>query len=149
MPPCADQQSDVVVGVLWALEPWAAAHPEFVVGGNEVGMVLGGETRGADAAVWRRDRVGASTGKYRRVPPVLAIEVAGTDEGESELRQKAVWYLGHGVTVVWLVMPETREVIILRAGAESRHGREELLPAHPELPELRPSVAAIFRQLAM
>jgi hypothetical protein len=34
---------------------------------------------------------------------VLAVEVAGADEGDSEkaLREKADWYLGGGIAVVW------------------------------------------------
>jgi Uma2 family endonuclease len=146
-PPCGDEQADVVVGVLWAFQPWADRHPEFVVGGNEAGMILGGETRGADAAVWRRDQVGPATGKYRRVPPVLAVEVAGADEGEAELREKGRWYLSNGVAVVWVVLPETREVVVLTSDGESRHGRDHHLPQVPELPDLQPSVASIFRQL--
>jgi hypothetical protein len=34
------------------------------------------------------------------VPPVLAVEVTGREEGERQLRDKARWYLGAGVPVV-------------------------------------------------
>src|SRR5438270_12659570 len=68
MPPCADRQQDTTADVITVLGIWRKAHPEFVVAGNEAGMLLGGDARGADAAVWRRDAVGTYEGKYRRVP---------------------------------------------------------------------------------
>lgn len=89
MPSCGYVQQDVCPPLLALLFAWAESHPGFVVAGNEAGMLLDGEVRGADAAIWRREAVGAHTGRYRRVPPLLAVEVGGQDEGEVELRQKA------------------------------------------------------------
>ena len=146
MPPCGGIQQEVATDVTRLLADWADSHLEFAVGSNEAGMLLGGEVRGADAAVWRRGEAGTASG-LRRVPPVLAVEVAGQDEEENALREKAGWYLAAGVCAVWLVLPETREVIVVTAGRESRHPRGERLPARPELPGLEPEVAAFFRQL--
>jgi Uma2 family endonuclease len=147
MPPCGDVQQDVTVDVAYLLRAWSQAHPDVVVGGNEAGMVLGGEMRGADAAVWRRAELGPHTGGFRRVPPVLAVEVAGQDEGEPELRVKAGWYLGRGVEVVWLVLPESREVVVLTAAADHRARMGQRIPQHPALPGLEPEVRAVFAQL--
>jgi Uma2 family endonuclease len=147
MPPCGDLQQGVAVGVTVVLGTWGESHPEFFVGGNEAGMRLGQDTRGAEGAVWRRDQLGPFTGRYVRVPPILAAEVAGTGEGEPELRDKARWYLSRGVQVVWIALPRTREVIVLHPDGESRHGVGERLPPHPALPELEPEVARFFRQL--
>lgn len=58
MPPCGDDQQDVSASVTGVLEAWNLDHPEFVVGGNEAGMILDGEIRGADVAIWRRDALG-------------------------------------------------------------------------------------------
>ncbi|HZA50715.1 MAG TPA: Uma2 family endonuclease, partial [Myxococcaceae bacterium] len=131
MPPCGDVQQDVAMSVAHVLMRWSQEHPEFVLGGNEAGMILGGETRGADAAAWRKADVGVHTGGFRRVAPVLAVEIAGLDEGEPELRAKARWYLGHGVACVWLVLPETREVIVFGEAGESRCATGSRLPSHP------------------
>ena len=147
MPPCGDTQQFVCISVAGLLDAWSQLHPEFAVGGNEAGMILGAEVRGADAAVWRRRDLPQRSGGYQRVPPVLAVEVAGLDEDEAELREKARWYLAHGVGVVWLVLPETREVIVIRPGAETRARRGERLPPHPDLPGLEPEVDRFFRQL--
>ena len=82
-----------------------------------------------------------------RVPPILAVEVGGREEGEPELREKARWYLGHGVAVVWLVLPKARELIVVTAGGETRHAVGYRLPPHPALPGLEPAVERFFRQL--
>lgn len=148
MPPCGDTQQFVAADTVFVLRAWAEAHSDFVVGGNEAGLLFAtGDIRAAEAAVWRRADLGPRTGGFQRVPPLLAVEVAGQDDSESELKEKALWYLARGVRAVWLVLPETREVLVMRPGVESRHRSGESLPSHPDLPHLQPEVAAFFRQL--
>ena len=147
MPPCGDEQQDVAASLVGLLEPWSVAHPEFVVGANEAGMILGGEVRAADAAVWRRDHAGPRTGGYRRSAPILAVEVAGRDEGEAELLPKARWYLEHGVAVVWIVLPLAREVIVVDGAGQTRLGTDDAIEVRDELPGLTSPVARLFRQL--
>jgi Uma2 family endonuclease len=146
-PPCADVQQDVAVDVVYVLRLWSSRHPGFVVGGNEAGMMLGGDIRAADAAVWSRAAAGASVGRMRHSPPLLAVEVAGQDEDEPVLREKASWYLEHGVRVVWLVHPAAREVLVLSSGSDQRCAVGARIPAHPALPELEPRIAEFFAQL--
>jgi Uma2 family endonuclease len=147
MPPCADVQQDVAVDVVYVLRLWSSRHRGFVVGGNEAGMMLGGDIRAADAAVWSRAAAGPSVGRVRHSPPLLAVEVAGQDEDESVLRDKAGWYLEHGVSMVWLVLPAAREVVVLSSSLEQRCALGARIPAHPALPELEPRVADFFAQL--
>ena len=147
MPPCGDIQSDVVSDVMRILLGWQDAHRGFKVATNEAGIRLAGASRGADAAVFRREDLGDYTGGFRRVPPVLAVEVAGQDEREPHLRAKAAWYLSVGVGLVWLVLPTTREVVVLTVHDESRL-RTGRLPVHDALPDLRPAVDDFFLQLA-
>jgi Uma2 family endonuclease len=149
MPPCGGVQQVVVVDVLTTLRLWQESHRDFFVGGNEAGMLLGGDVRAADAAVFRRaDLAGSIPTGYPRVPPVLAAEVGGQEEGEPELRAKAQWYLARGVGVVWLVLPATRDVVVLRQGSDSRHCEGGRLPPAPALPDLEPEVQRFFAQLA-
>jgi Uma2 family endonuclease len=147
MPPCGDIQQPVCTDVTTELGNWVRAHPEFVVGSNEAGMLLGGEVRSADAGVWRRSDTDPPTGKLRRVAPVLAVEVAGEDEDEDDLLEKARWYLDHGVVVVWIVLPEPREVVVVTQSSTTRHGRGERVAAHAALPDLAPRADALFAQL--
>jgi Uma2 family endonuclease len=147
MPPCGDEQQDVVASLVGVLEPWSADHVGFVVGANEAGMILEGEIRGADAAVWRRGDAEPRTGGYRRKAPILAVEVGGRGEDEAALRGKAEWYLSRGVSVVWNVLPSTREIVVIDVHGETRHGVGSELPSRPELPDLRVTVDRVFRQL--
>jgi hypothetical protein len=57
MPPCGDLQQASVTDVVVTLGSWVRAHPGFFLGTNEAGMRLGGATRAADAAIWRRSDV--------------------------------------------------------------------------------------------
>jgi Uma2 family endonuclease len=147
MPPCGDVQQPVCTDVTTELGNWVRTHPDFVVGSNEAGMLLGGEVRAADVGVWRRSDTDRPTGKLRRTAPVLAVEVAGEDEGEDNLHEKARWYLDHGVALVWLILPEQREVVVVTRDATSRYGRGERVAPHGALPDLAPPVDALFAQL--
>ena len=147
MPPCGRIQHGVSVSVVGILDRWQEERPDFFVGGNEAGMMLGKDVRGAEGAVWRRVAVLPLTARCIRIPPILAVEVGGREEGEPELREKAQWYLGRGVAVVWLVLPKTRDVVVVTASGETRHAVGDRLPPHPALPGLAPSVERFFRQL--
>src|SRR5262249_15511776 len=129
-----------------ALGEWVHAHPEFVLATNEPGMILGMDVRAADVGIWRR--VGNVEAGFVRVPPVLAVEVAGRDEGERELRSKVRWYRDRGVPVVWIVLPSEQEVLVVTESGEHRARRGHRIPRHPLLPGLTPNVDELFVQLS-
>jgi Uma2 family endonuclease len=149
MPPCGDEQQDTVTDVVIALGAWVRSHTGFVLGTNEAGMRLAGATRAADAAIWSRTDAGAYTGGLRRVPPILAVEVAGdaTNDSESALLDKASWYVRAGVKSVWIVFPESRMLIIVSSEGTTRLSRNDRVPERPELPGLTPTVADFFVQM--
>lgn len=147
MPPSADRQQDTCADVITVLGLWRREHAEFVVAGNEAGMLLGGDARGADAAVWRRADLGGYQGKYRRVPPVLAVEVEGEVEDAASLTNKSAWYLAHGVSVVWLLFPASRQVVVVTSEGRAEYGVGDKLAAHEALPGLMPLVDELFAQL--
>ncbi|MCK6553381.1 Uma2 family endonuclease [Candidatus Binatia bacterium] len=149
MPPCGDLQQDTVTDLAAILAAWVRTHPDFVAGTNEAGMRLAEETRGADGAIWRRKDLAGYSGGFRRVPPVLAVEVAGRDEDEATLRGKADWYLARGVEVVWLVLPEQREVVVLVPGNDRRFRSGQKLRPHSALPGLEPGVDEFFVQISI
>lgn len=147
MPPSGDEQQDTVADVAMELGLWTRGRPEFLVATNEAGMILGRDVRAADASVYRRTDVGPYTGGLRRVPPVLAVEVAGRDEPPDLLLEKAAWYLERGVEVVWLLVPRTHRVIVKTPTTSLELGPGDRLPAHPSLPGLEPRVDDLFRQI--
>ena len=83
----------------------------------------------------------------QRVAPVLAVEGGGEDESEADLRDKVRWYLDHEVGHVWLVLPTTREVVVIDRQGETRYTATDRLAAIPSLPDLTPAVRDFFAQL--
>lgn len=150
MPPCGTFQQRVALSVAGILWDWLRTHGDFVGGSNEAGMIFGDDVRGAEGAVWRRvDLPLPEDDRYVPVPPLLAVEVAGREEREPQLRVKARWYMDRGVVAVWIVLPREREVVVVdRDGRDSRHSVGERLPGRPELPDLGPAVADFFAQLS-
>lgn len=146
MPPTGGDQARTVSDVVMALASWAATHPEFAVCSNEAGMKLGDDVRAADVAVWRASELPGGN-ELARTPPLLAVEVAGRDDGESSLREKARWYLERGVRAVWIVLPALREVVVATASGEVRAGGG-VLPSIDELPELSVRVKELVRQVS-
>jgi Uma2 family endonuclease len=147
MPPSADEQALISSDLQYILVAWARHHPEFLVSGNEAGLLIDDEVRGAEGFVRRRDSTGGSRRGFLRVPPILAVEVAGEDQHEPALLVKARWYLKRGVEVVWLVLPATREVVVVLGKRRVRRRSGQYLPAHRSLPGLQPDVDDFFRQL--
>jgi Uma2 family endonuclease len=149
MPPCGDWQQDTCADVVGVLSVWRKSRTGFVVGANEAGILLAGETRGADAAVWReRDVSALRTGGLRRTPPILVVEVAGKYDDEEGLRDKAAWYRSRGTATVWLLFPIERRVVRLAADGEQALSSGQQLPPDPELPGLTPPVDDLFEQVS-
>jgi Uma2 family endonuclease len=147
MPPSGDVQQQTAADAVGALIAWQRRHPAFVVGANEAGMLLGGDVRAADAAVWRREAVVPTTGGLPRLPPVLAVEVAGREDTLGMLRDKARWYLARGVTVVWILLPATRSALVISEAGETPVPPGGRMPAQTDLPDLEPALDDLFRQI--
>jgi Uma2 family endonuclease len=130
------------------LTAWAHDRDEISVLTNEAGMKLGDDVRAADAAVWRAADLPDDPDVLPRRPPLLAVEVAGRDDTEPQLRTKAAWYREHGVPTVWILLPTTREALVIADDRELRFGRDDRLPSPTALDDLSPTVASLFRQVS-
>jgi Uma2 family endonuclease len=147
MAPSGGLQQLTAGDLLAELGLWSRQHPDFVVGGDEAGMILGGEVRAADAAVWRRVALPAPEHRLPQTPPVLAVEIAGRDEDRSYLRDKARWYLEHGVALVWLLYPERRSLDVVTSEGIAELSDGGTFSEDPRLPGLAPAVSSLFRQI--
>ncbi len=147
LPPSGDEHQQTTADTVGALIAWQRRHPAFVVGANEAGMLLGGDVRAAEAAIWRRAAVVPTTGGLPRVPPVLAVEVAGRDDTLAMLRDKGRWYLARGVAIVWILLPATRAALVITEAGETEVPPGGRMPPHADLPDLEPALADLFCQV--
>jgi Uma2 family endonuclease len=104
--------------------------------------------RGADVcfythARWPRSEVGLD---LPPVPPDLAVEVVSPGNRPGELYRKISEYLAAGVSLVWVVYPKQRCIVIHRpdGGAPLVLREDQVIENLPELPGFRCTVAEFF-----
>jgi len=103
-----------------------------------------GNAHGPDVAFFGPEKLPLLDGKRRvqRFVPDLAIEIVSTNDTFASLAQKRTRYLHCGVSEVWVVAPEEREVYIYSTGGH------RVLTGSDELPtELIPSFRIALDQL--
>ena len=82
------------------------------------------------------------------VAPDLAVEILSRGQPNRRFDRKIVFYLAHGVRLVWTVDPRARTVTVLAPGAEPRTLRSgDTLDGGDVLPGFSVPVADIFAQL--
>ena len=78
-------------------------------------------------------------------PPDLAVEVLSPSDRPGDVAEKIVFYLTHGVALVWLIDPEERTVRVFAPSGESRLlGEDDTLDGGAVLPGFSPPVRAIL-----
>ena len=77
--------------------------------------------------------------------PDLAVEVRGDDASTNELMRKALEYLGAGGRLVWIVDPDSEEVLVVTPPNALRIlSRDDTLDGGDVLPGFACKVAALF-----
>jgi Uma2 family endonuclease len=101
-----------------------------------------------DVSFTRKERALPVT-KKGSVPqmPDLAGEIKSPDDTYKGLRETALFYLAHGVAMVWLVYPEKRIVEIYQPEADIQILTEgDIIHGKPLLPGFTLAVAEVFRE---
>ena len=128
MPPLGSARDAAMTSVASRLGAWVRDRHELVLATSGTWSSIAAVPRPPDAAIWRRSDLDGYVGKLRRVPPLLAVEVAGADDGEDALLEIAAGHLAAGVSTVWLVLPAPRAVLVVTAAGVTRHGADAALP---------------------
>jgi Uma2 family endonuclease len=76
--------------------------------------------RAPDVAFVRRDRRPTSRKPFFEGPPDLAVEVISPSDRLEEVDAKTQAWLSAGTPMVWVVWPDTRSVVVHRAGQPPR-----------------------------
>jgi Uma2 family endonuclease len=117
--------------------------------GTEAGYLL--ETnpdsvRGPDLSYVRKERIPASgiPKAFWRLAPDVAIECVSPNEAASGVREKVRDYLNAGTLLVWLIFPNTREVVVHSPDGSSQvYGEQEVL----EFPEVMPGFRCTLQEV--
>jgi len=86
---------------------------------------------------------------YVRIPPDLAIEVVSPNDLASDLDETVEDYQRAGVSLVWVIHPESRTVTVFRGdGTVSRLHQDDELSGEDVIPGFRCPVRSLFPHVA-
>jgi Uma2 family endonuclease len=138
MTPTGYQHGDIELTIGSLLRTHAARNKLGRVVSGEAGFLISRDpdtVRAPDVAFVRQDRQPKSPRKFFPGAPDLAVEVISPTDRLEDVDNKTQAWLGAGTTLVWVVWPDTRSVVVHRAGQERRilHEKdsitgEEVLP---------------------
>jgi Uma2 family endonuclease len=151
MNPTGLQHGDIVIALGSALRDFVRKRQLGRVMGGEVGIYTRrnpDRVRGADIAFVSRERLAANPSKgYLKVAPELVVEVVSPTDRWQDMRQKLEEYFAIGVHRVWIVEPESRDVLVYRSVTEMRKlGEADLLTGEGVLEGFSLSVAELFEE---
>jgi len=117
---------------------------------NDAGVILERDpdtVRGPDLAIYEDAQTFEELHpKYGEVVPLLAVEILSPSDRMGKVMRKVKDYLKNGVSLVWVIDPETRNVTVHRAGKEPYLVEEnEELTGEDVLPDFRCRLAEVFR----
>lgn len=124
---------------------------------HDLGWAIGGEVgiytrrnpdrvRGADVAFWSHERLpeGPPPG-FLDVAPNLVVEVISPHDRWQDIREKIEDYFTIGVARVWVVVPQTRSVLVYESPTTQRQlGEEDSLEGEGALDGFSLPVARLF-----
>ena len=92
----------------------------------------------------RVDKVGKMKGYFPGAPD-LAVEVVSPDDTASEVKTKVSEYFEAGAKLVWIIYPDTREVVVFRSARESTVlSSQDTLDGGEVIPGFSCTVAELF-----
>jgi len=105
------------------------------------------ESRIPDVAFVKKERMPQDLRRFPAIAPDLAVEIISPDDNFMDVMNKVDAYLEQGTQVVWLVISNTREVLVCTG--VSKHSVRDVLTDPDLLPGFELPVEMIFEGLAM
>lgn len=103
------------------------------------------ESRIPDLAFVKKERVPEELERFPAMAPDLAIEIISPDDNFSAVMKKVDEYLEQGTQVVWLVISDTREILV--CSREHKFSVRDILTAPELLPGFELDVVKLFDSL--
>lgn len=149
--PAGGQASEIAITI--------ATEFRIYLKSNRLGRVTGADggyyvtpydLRAPDCAYYSNDKADLviHPEKYLPFPPDLAVEVVSPNDGALEVLEKVELYLNAGVSLVWVVYPELRRVVVHYPDKSTRLFTEgDILDTGELLPGFTLAVATIFETM--
>ncbi len=117
MAPAGLEQCGIDVNISAILHTYVKQHKLGRVYDAQAGFRPHDNMRAPDVSFVRTERLpgGRSPKGFGHFPPDLAVEVFAPDETARDYREKVEEYFRWGVSLVWLVDPESRTVTVCRS----------------------------------
>jgi len=100
------------------------------------------ESRIPDVCFISKDRLPKDLRRFPDMAPDLAVEVVSPDDSFAKMMDKVDAYLQQGARIVWLVFPNTREVLVCTP--EEKRSVRDVLTAPDLLPDFELRIEEIF-----
>jgi len=105
------------------------------------------QSRIPDIAFVRKERLPEDLRRFPAIAPDLAIEIISPEDNFLKVMNKVDAYLEQGTQIVWVVISDTREVLVCTA--TSKHSVRDVLTAPELLPGFELPVSKIFEGLPL
>jgi Uma2 family endonuclease len=144
------RHGEIVLAIGMLLKLYARKHAGWSVSVADPGVRLArnpDKLRGPDVGMVRADR--APTGKgvmgWLDGAPDLTVEVVSDGQTISEMTKKALEYIAGGSSMVWLVDPEPRRVVLFTPPNQVRIlGPDDVIEGGALLPDFSCRVSELF-----
>jgi Uma2 family endonuclease len=105
------------------------------------------QSRIPDVAFVKKERVPENLRRFPAIAPDLAVEIISPEDSFLKVMNKVDAYLEQGTQIVWVVIADTREVLVCTA--TSKHSVRDVLTAPELLPGFELPVSKIFEGLPL
>jgi len=105
------------------------------------------QSRIPDIAFVKKERVPEDQWRFADLAPDLAVEIISPEDKFLKVLNKVDAYLEQGTQIVWVVISDTREVLVCTA--TSKHSVKDVLTAPELLPGFELPVGKIFEGLPL
>lgn len=118
--------------------------------GTDIGLqIFAGRPRRIprpDVAFVRAGRItpAVRSGGFLTIPPDLIVEVVSPGDSAVALQRKVVEYLGAGMHTVWVVCPDTRQVVVHTASSTLTLNEGDTLEGGEAVPGVACRVSEFF-----
>ncbi len=105
------------------------------------------QSRIPDIAFVKKERVPKDLRRFPAIAPDLAVEIISPEDNFLKVMNKVDAYIEQGAQIVWVVIADTREVLVCTAA--SKHSVRDVLTAPELLPGFELPVSKIFEGLPL